>query len=81
MTWQLTSLGVTVWAHGYSRSDAALARINTLAQDAAANADRDRAALDYLLATTQAELCWIRGFASSTRSGQPRRPRTDGVQR
>jgi hypothetical protein len=31
-------------------------------------------AFDYLLATMLAELSWLRGFASSVRSGRPGRP-------
>ena len=36
-------------------------------------------AFDYLLATIQAELSWLRGYAGSMRSGQPRRQPTDEV--
>jgi DNA-binding PadR family transcriptional regulator len=82
----------------------ALAEIDTLAADAAANALEDRVgalearaaeimalrdasvtpagylvAFDYLLATTQAELSWLRSFAGSMRSGQTRREQADEV--
>jgi hypothetical protein len=36
-------------------------------------------AFDYLLATMKAELAWLRGFASSMRSGRPGGQQTDGV--
>src|ERR1700730_15302442 len=84
--------------HEFPQFVVALAEIDTLAEDAAANAVDDRVgaleartaeimalrdaavtpggylvAFDYLLATMQAELSWLRGFAGSMRSGQPRR--------
>jgi hypothetical protein len=80
MACQLTSLGVTVLAHGYPQFGVTRARIDTLDDDAAANAVGDPAAFDYLLATTQAEVSWLRGFANSMRSGQPRRQQTDGME-
>jgi DNA-binding PadR family transcriptional regulator len=36
-------------------------------------------AFDYLLATKQAELLWLQGFADSMRSGRPGGQQTDGV--
>ena len=36
-------------------------------------------AFDYLVATTQAELSWLRSFAGSMRSSQPQREQTDEV--
>ncbi|WP_428341169.1 PadR family transcriptional regulator [Mycobacterium sp.] len=90
--------------HEFPQFAVALAEIDTLSGDAAADAVDDRVgalearaaeimalrdasvapagylvAFDYLLATTQAELCWLRGFASSMRSGRPRQQQTDGV--
>jgi DNA-binding PadR family transcriptional regulator len=84
--------------HEFPQFVVALAEIDTLCEDAAANAVDDRVgaleartaeimalrdaavtpggylvAFDYLLATMQAELSWLRGFAGSMRSGQPRR--------
>jgi DNA-binding PadR family transcriptional regulator len=82
--------------HEFPQFVVALAEVDTLGSDAAANAVDDRigamearaaeimalrdagvtpggclVALDYLLATVQAELLWLRKFASSLRSGQP----------
>jgi DNA-binding PadR family transcriptional regulator len=81
--------------HEFPQFVVALAEVDTLGSDAAANAVVDRVgalearaaeimalrdagvtpggylvALDYLLATMQAELSWLREFASSVRSGQ-----------
>jgi hypothetical protein len=81
--------------HEFPQFVVALAEVDTLGGDAAANAVDDRVgamearaaeimalrdagvtpggylvALDYLLATMQAELSWLREFASSLRSGQ-----------
>src|ERR1700722_566725 len=81
--------------HEFPQFVVALAEVDTLGSDAAANAVDDRVgalearaaeimalrdagvtpggylvALDYLLATMQAELSWLREFASSLRSGQ-----------
>ena len=81
--------------HEFPQFVGALAAVDTLGSDAAANAVEDRVgamearaaeimalrdagvtpggylvALDYLLATMQAELSWLREFASSLRSGQ-----------
>jgi DNA-binding PadR family transcriptional regulator len=84
--------------HEFPQFVGALAEVDTLGSDAAANAVDDRVgamearaaeimalrdtgvtpggylvAMDYLLATMQAELLWLREFASSLRSGQPER--------
>ena len=81
--------------HEFPQFVVALAEVDTLGSDAAANAVDDRVgamearaaeimalrdagvtpggylvALDYLLATMQGELLWLREFASSLRSGQ-----------
>jgi DNA-binding PadR family transcriptional regulator len=81
--------------HEFPQFVVALAEVDTLGGDAAANAVDDRVgalearaaeimalrdagvtpggylvALDYLLATMQAELSWLREFAGSVRSGQ-----------
>src|SRR5271165_3713666 len=81
--------------HEFPQFVVALAEVETLGEDAAANAVDDRVgalearaaeimalrdagvtpggylvALDYLLATMQAELLWLREFAGSVRSGQ-----------
>ena len=81
--------------HEFPQFVVALAEVDTLGSDAAANAVDDRVgalearaaeimalrdagvtpggylvALDYLLATMQTELSWLREFASSLRSGQ-----------
>jgi DNA-binding PadR family transcriptional regulator len=95
---------IAVPAPEFPQFAVALAEIDTLGADAAANALDDRVgalearaaeimalrdasvtpagylvAFDYLLATTQAELSWLRSFAGSIRSGQPRREQTDEV--
>jgi DNA-binding PadR family transcriptional regulator len=95
---------ISVPAHEFPQFAVALAEIDTLGEDAAADAVEDRVgalearaaeimalrdasatpagylvAFDYLLATTQAELSWLRGFASSMRSGRRGRQQTDGV--
>jgi DNA-binding PadR family transcriptional regulator len=95
---------IAVPAAEFPQFAVALAEIDTLGADAAANALDDRVgalearaaeimalrdasvtpagylvAFDYLLATTQAELSWLRSFAGSIRSGQPRREQTDEV--
>ena len=86
--------------HEFPQFVVALAEVDTLGSDAAANAVDDRVgalearaaemmalrdagvtpggylvALDYLLATMQAELSWLREFAGSVRSGQLERRR------
>jgi DNA-binding PadR family transcriptional regulator len=96
---------ISVPAHEFPQFAVALAEIDTLGEDAAADAVDDRVgalearaaetmalrdanvtptgyllAFDYLLATTQAELTWLRGLAGAMRSGQPRRQQTDGVE-
>ena len=88
-------------AHEFPQFAVALAEIDTLGDDAAADAVDDRVgalearvaeitalrdasvtpagylvAFDYLLATMQAELSWLRGFAESMRSGGPKPPLT-----
>ena len=89
---------IAVQAHEFPQFAVALAEIDTLEDDAAADAVEDRVgalearaaeimalrdagvtpagyllAFDYLLATMQAELFWLRGFAESMRSGDSRR--------
>ena len=96
---------IAVPTHEFPQFAVALAEIDTLDEDVAANAVGDRVgalearvaeimalrdasvtpagylvAFDYLLATTQAELSWLRGFAGSMRSDRPRRQQTDGVE-
>jgi DNA-binding PadR family transcriptional regulator len=86
---------IAIPVHEFPQFVVALAEVDTLGGDAAANAVDDRVgamearaaeimalrdagvtpggylvALDYLLATMQAELLWLREFASSLRSGQ-----------
>jgi DNA-binding PadR family transcriptional regulator len=86
---------IAIPVHEFPQFAVALAEVDTLGSDAAANAVDDRVgamearaaeimalrdasvtpggylmALDYLLATMQAELLWLREFASSLRSGQ-----------
>jgi DNA-binding PadR family transcriptional regulator len=86
---------IAIPVHEFPQFVVALAEVDTLGNDAAANAVDDRVgamearaaeimalrdagvtpggylvALDYLLATMQAELLWLREFASSLRSGQ-----------
>jgi DNA-binding PadR family transcriptional regulator len=86
---------IAIPVHEFPQFVVALAEVDTLGSDAAANAVDDRVgamearaaeimalrdagvtpggylvALDYLLATMQAELLWLREFASSLRSGQ-----------
>src|SRR5277367_2442030 len=89
---------VAVPAYEFPQFAVALAQIDTLGEDAAADAVDDRVgalearaaeimalrdasvtpagylvAFDYLLATTQADLSWLRSFAGSMRSGGPQR--------
>jgi DNA-binding PadR family transcriptional regulator len=96
---------IAVPAPEFPQFAVALAEIDTLGADAAANAVDERVgalearaaeimalrdasvtpagylvAFDYLLATTQGELSWLRRFAGSMRSGLPRREQTDEVQ-
>ena len=86
---------IAIPVHEFPQFVVALAEVDTLGSDAAANAVDDRVgamearaaeimalrdagitpggylvALDYLLATMQAELLWLREFASSLRPGQ-----------
>ncbi|WIM89841.1 PadR family transcriptional regulator [Candidatus Mycobacterium wuenschmannii] len=92
--------------HEFPQFAVALAEIDTLDADAAANAVDERVgalearaaeivalhdasvtpagylvAFDYLLATTRAELAWLRAFAGSRRSGHLRRRPMDEVKR
>ena len=92
--------------HEFSQFVGALAEVDTLGSDAAANAVDDRVgamearaaeimalrdtgvtpggyvvAMDYLLATMQAELLWLREFASSLRSGRLERRHGDSDSR
>jgi hypothetical protein len=85
-------------AHEFPQFAVAVAEIDTLGEDAAADAVDDRVgalearaaeimalrdasvtpagylvAFDYLLATMQAELSWLRSFAGSMRSSGPNR--------
>jgi DNA-binding PadR family transcriptional regulator len=85
---------IAIPVHEFPQFVGALAEVDTLGSDAAANAVDDRVgamearaaeimalrdtgvtpggylvAMDYLLATMQAELLWLREFASSLRSG------------
>ena len=89
---------IAVPAYEFPQFAVALAQIDTLGGDAAADAVDDRVgalearaaeimalrdasvtpagyllAFEYLLATTQAELSWLRSFADSMRSGGPQR--------
>jgi DNA-binding PadR family transcriptional regulator len=95
---------VAVPAQEFPQFAVALAEIDTLGADAAADALDDRVgalearvaeimalrdagvtpagylvAFDYLLATMQAELSWLRGFAGELRADQPGRERTNEV--
>jgi DNA-binding PadR family transcriptional regulator len=92
---------IAVPAHEFPQFAVALAQIDTLDADAAADAVDGRVgalearaaeimalrdasvtpagfllALEYLLATTQAELSWLRSFADSMRPGAPQRQLT-----
>jgi hypothetical protein len=95
---------IAVPADEFPQFAVALGEIDTLGEDAAADAIdlrvgaletraaeimalRDASvtpagylvAFDYLLATMQAELTWLRGLASSMQSGRPGRQQGDGV--
>jgi DNA-binding PadR family transcriptional regulator len=95
---------IAVPTHEFPQFAVALAAIDTLGADAAADAVDERigalesraaeitalrdasvtpagylVAFDYLLATTQAELSWLHGFAGAERAGRPRRQLTDEV--